>query len=110
MKIVNTIQSWIDRKFYERFGSPGLISLTDNRFSTPCQKFLEKYKEMEKDFTDENELFEAVVKALAEEKSLIASNEQKSSGNSMASMFTSAVNNKASQKSTINVADVLSEK
>jgi len=71
---------------------------------------LEKYKEMEKDFTDENELFEAVVKALAEEKSLIASNEQKSSGNSMASMFTSAVNNKASQKSTINVADVLSEK
>lgn len=70
---------------------------------------MEKYKEMEKDFTDENELFEAVVKALAEEKSLIASNDQKSSGNSMASMFTSAVN-KASQKSTINVADVLSEK
>lgn len=64
---------------------------------------------MEKDYADENELFEAVVKVLQEEKSMFSSNEYKSRDTSMASMFTS-VNKGISQKSKINVANVLSEK
>ena len=82
-----------------------------NRYPTPCEKFLDKYKEMEKeeDFTDENELFEAVVKVLEEEKSLFALNEQQSRDTTMASMFTSFTND-TSQKSKVNIADVLSDK
>ncbi|XP_046648587.1 probable 28S ribosomal protein S23, mitochondrial [Daphnia pulicaria] len=99
----------IRAKFYERYGSSGQISLT-NKYPTPCQNFLDKYREMEKDYADENELFEAVVKVLQEEKSMFSSsNEQQSRDTSMASMFTS-VNKEISQKSKINIADVLSEK
>ncbi len=70
---------------------------------------MDKYREMEKDYADENELFEAVVKVLQEEKSMFASNEQQSRDTSMASMFTS-VNKEIPQNSKINIANVLSEK
>lgn len=71
---------------------------------------MDKYREMEKDYADENELFEAVVKVLQEEKSMFSSsNVQQSRDSSMASMFTS-VNKEISQKSKINIANVLSEK
>ncbi|XP_032793721.2 28S ribosomal protein S23, mitochondrial [Daphnia magna] len=98
-------------KFYERFGSPGLISLANNEYPTPCQKFLDRYKEMEKGFSDENELFEAVAKVMEEEKSVpeSVSSNQPDNGTSMASMFSSAVS-KSQPQPKINVGDLLTEK
>lgn len=60
---------------------------------------------MEKDFTDENELFEAVVKALEDEK-LVTEESPQEQQTSMASMFTSS--SKGPIK--VNMGDYLSEK
>lgn len=66
---------------------------------------------MEKDFTNENELFEAVVKVMEGQKSMpeTVSSNQPDTGTSMASMFSSAVSQSQPQ-AKINVGDLLSEK
>ena len=101
---------FIYRKFYEKFGSPGTISLAENKYPTACQKFLNKYKEMEKDFTDENDLFDAVAKAIEEEKLAVEASEPSENTSSMASMLNSALKNPQNSPQKFSVQDVLKDK
>jgi len=64
------------RKYAKKYGSPTTINLTDTKRTIPSQLFVQKYFEMEKDFTDENELFEAVAQVLEEERSNKLQNER----------------------------------
>lgn len=88
--------------------------MLDNKPSE-SQKFIDKYLLMKKDFSDDEELFDAVAKAIKEEKLL----EQETKpidpapvtekAESIASMYDSAVKQKHKQNK-INLADLLSEK
>ena len=83
----------------------------NDKFPTLSEKFLAKYREMEKDFTNEDELFEAVAKAMEEDRAL--SQEERAAAkaeegtSSMASMFKSAVKQEAIK---FKLQDILQEK
>jgi len=69
----------IYRKYWKKFGSPTTINLTDARKTIPSQIFVEKYREMEKDFSDDDELFDAVANVLEAERNKKSSKNQPSS-------------------------------
>lgn len=71
---------------------------------SPCQRFVDKYQEMEKDYSNEDELFEAVIKALETQEALIqeekaASDASPSENPSMVSTFKEAMAQSKQDKS-----------
>lgn len=88
--------------------------MLDNKPSE-SQKFVDKYMLMRKDFTDEEELFQAVVNVIKEEKlqaeatKAIDSVPLAEKTESFSSMYGSAIKQKQKQNK-INLQDLLTEK
>lgn len=81
-------------KYWKKYGSPTTISLTDAKRTLPSQIFVQKYLEMEKNFTNEDELFEAVAQVLEEDRTSKIKNEKTTSN--FASTFKEVISTKES--------------
>jgi len=84
----------IRAKYWKKYGSPTTISLTDAKRTLPSQIFVQKYLEMEKNFTNEDELFEAVAQVLEEDRTSKIKNEKTTSN--FASTFKEVISTKES--------------
>ncbi|GAB6026507.1 Mitochondrial ribosomal protein S23 [Chamberlinius hualienensis] len=62
----------IRSKFYKTFGSPGIIDMSNDSSNSLCQRFIDKYIELEKQDKYEN-LFEETVKSLSIEGVILVS-------------------------------------
>lgn len=50
----------IFRKFYKKFGSPGMMKINEkDTTANVCQKFVEKYQELQSSYSDDEQLIEA---------------------------------------------------
>merc|ERR1711890_183317 len=54
----------IRARFYEEFGSPGVINLNNEKVDTPCQRFINKHNELSSQDLTGEELWEKTVLAV----------------------------------------------